>query len=544
MKKSYSFLILMFFLSVNQCLVSGQNIKPIERNIGKLRISIDPRMEILTTIQLLSSDTRVNRSLPYSKDVLNYFESFSSHEAVLMTDNLSQKDGFASDAPVNFMLLFSQLPELEQQITYTDYLIGRGGGVDNLEQYRKSIKQFAEISNFETFWNSKIKFYNQILDLTIAELGERDVVKVLEDYYLESKESYNIIVMPSFSGGVGFKITDVEGNDMIYACFAPTNMKDDIPYLDESRLLFMVWHEFGHSFVDPVTDKYSDRIASTELYEPIKSYMLRRGYGNWKTCINEHVVRAIHVRLYDLHLGAQQSKSLLENELEQRFIYVEPLVAKLKDFETQRNKDKVTFSEFYPELLIVLDSLQRIKYWKQFNLNFDGPIYGPILDEKVAIIYPTYDLDKEALKIAQTETSQFFDFYSKYSESVILLADTTALETDLSEHSIMAYGTIESNLFLKRYVVTFPFRIENQTIYADKEYKDKNLKFISCVQSPFNTKKGMSIHSALSNKALQGINDAIYDGDFQFLSTDYILFLNRETVISKGFYKKDEKWSF
>ena len=544
MKKLCSFLILILFGCFNQVLVSGQAIQPIERTIGKLRISIDPRMEILTTIQLLSSDPRVNRDSPYSKDALNYFESFSSHKAVSITDSFLLKYGFANDAPVTFMLHLSQLPELEQQIAYTDYLMGRSGGDDNLEQYQKSIKQFAETSNFKAFWNSRIGLYNQILDLTIAEIGKRDLVKVLEEYYNETKETCNIILMPSFSGGVGPQITDANGKEMIYSCISTTNMKDDIPYLDESSLLFLVWHEFGHSFVNPVTDKYSDRIASSGLYEPIKSYMLRQGYANWEICINELIVRAIHIRLYELHLGAQQSKSLLESELKQRFIYIEPLVEKLKDFEIQRDKNKISFSEFYPELLNVLNSLQKVEYWKQFNLNFDGPIYGPIMDEKVAIIYPTHDLDTEALKIAQSEASQLFDFITKFKEGIVLLADTAALKADLSEHAIMAYGTIESNLFLKRYASTFPFRIENQTIYTDKEFTDKNLKFISCVLNPLNPMKGMSIHTALSNRVLQGINDAFIEGDFPFLSTDYVLYENREAVIRKGFYKKNEKWSF
>ena len=544
-KKSYSFLILILFGCFNQVLVSGQTFQPVERTIGKLHISIDPRMEILTTVQLLANNIRIQRNTPYSKDILNYFESFSSHEAVVMSDSLLQKYMFSDDAPVTFMLYLSQLPELERQIPFSNYLKGRSGGGDNLEQYREAIKQFAEISNFETFWNSKISFYNQILDLTIAELNERDVIKVLEDYYLETKEGYNIIIMPSFSGGIGPRITDADGKEMIYSCIATTNEKDGIPYLDESSLLFLVWHEFGHSFVNPVVDKYYDKIASAELYEPIKSYMLRQGYASWEICVYELAVRAIHIRLYDLHLGAQQSKALLESELKQRFIYIEPLVEKLKDYEIQRDKNEVTFSDFYPELLNVLDSLQRIEYWKQFNLNFDGPIYGPIFDEKVAIIYPTHDLDTEALKIAQTAASQFFDFITQYKGGFVLLADTTALKTDLSEHSIMAYGTIESNLFLKHYAATFPFRVENQTIYTDKEHTNKDLKFISCVLNPLNPKKGMSIFTAFSNRALQGINDVlIIDGDFPFLSVDYVLYLNRETVISKGFYKKDAKWEF
>ena len=535
---------LILLLCLNQTIVLGTTIQPVERTVGKLKISIDPRMEVLTTVHLLSNYTRVNRSSPYSKDVLNYFKPFSSHEAALMTDSLMQKYGFANDAPITFMLHLSQPPALDAQIQFPDYLLGRSGRGDNLEQYRKSIKQFAEKSDFETFWNSKIGFYNQILDLTIAEMGERNMIKVLEDYFNETNENYNIIIMPLYSGGAGPRITDTDGKDMIYSCIGPTNMKDDIPYLNEEYLLYLVWHEFGHSFVNPVTAKYSDRLVSDTLFEPIKNYMSRQGYNYWEICVNEHIIRAIHVRLYELHLGSQQSKVLLESELKQGFIYIEPLIEKLKEFENQRDKDNIAFSEFFPELLNMFDSLQKVEYWKKFNLNFAGPIFAPLTEEKVAVIYPTHDLDTDALDIAQNHASQFFDFFTQYKRSMILLADTTALVTDLSEYGIITYGTIESNLFLKRYAHTFPFRIENQTIYANKEYTDTNIKFITCVPNPYNPTKGMSIHTALSNREIQGFNEAYFSTDGQFLGIDYILFLNRETIINKGFYDKGEKWTF
>ena len=309
------------------------------------------------------------------------------------------------------------------------------------------------------------------------------------------------------------------------------------------NILFYVWHEYGHFFVNPLTDKYSGRVASlNKLYEPIKDAMSKQNYGIWETCVNEHIIRAINIRLIDLYLGIQQSKALLNRELGNRFIYIEPLVEKLKEFEKQRDENNITFKEFYPELLNTLDNLLKMEYWKQNDTGFRGPINGVLMnngvwEEKLSVIYPTNDLDTEALKIAQDNASMVFERFIK-PRGGILLADTTALRTDLSEYGILAYGTIESNLFLKHYAATFPFKIENQTIYADKEYTDKGIKFISCVPNPHNPKKGMSVYTALSNRDIQDINAVHHGGE------DYILFLNRETVISRGFYKKDEKWTF
>ena len=352
MKKSYGFLILILLGCLHQCLVNGATIQPVERSIGKLKISIDPRMEILTTVQLLSNYPVIRKNLPYSKDILNYFESFSSHDAVIMTDSLQQKHGFGYDAPVSFMLHLSQLPELKHQIAFPDLLKRRSGGDDNLDQYRKSIKQFAEISDFESFWNSKITFYNQILDLTIAEMGEMDLVKDLEDYFNETYGNYNIIIAPSFRGGYASKVPDANGEDMIYACIQTTNIQNGIPYINRDELIFYVWHEFGHSFINPATDRFSDRVESLDkLFEPIKEDMSKIAYTSWKTSVYEHVLRAVNIRLFELHLESKYSDFYLRNELRQGFIYIEPLIEKLKDFEVQRDKNNVTFSEFYPELL-------------------------------------------------------------------------------------------------------------------------------------------------------------------------------------------------
>lgn len=512
--------------------------------MGKLNISIDPRFELLLTVQSLSSHTRVNRNLPYSKDALNYFESFSSHKAVELTDSLT-KHLWAED-PIDFMLRQSQPYELKQEIVYTDGLINHAGE-EVLEEYRKSFKGFAQVSNFKRFWESKKPFYNQILDLTTAEVEGIDLINVLENYFNQTNESYNVIIIPSFKGGIGSMITNANGQNELYSAVAAEDIEGGIPYMNKSNLLYLVWHEFGHSFVNPLTDKYADRVKGSvadSLYEPTKNHMLTQGYVTWQTCVNELVIRAIGVRLFELNLGAEESKKALDQELQLGFIYIEPLVEKLKEYEVKREKDNITFADFYPELLDVFDSLQKIEYWKQFDLRFKGPIYVPIIGEKAAVIYPTNDKDNEALKIAQEQAKDLFNYVSQVRKGSILIEDTKALESHLKDYGIVAFGTINSNLFLKRYASTFPFRIENQTLYADKEYTDKNLKFITCVPNPVNPFKGMAIYTGLSNNALQDINKKFYEGDFNFINEDYLLFTDYDNIVNKGFYNKDDKWQF
>jgi hypothetical protein len=511
-------------------------IKPIERTIGSLHISIDPRIELLTTTQLVSNSTMIDRGKSYSQEVITYFKPFSFEEAVTQTTYLEQNYTFGYDAPPTFMLYLSQVPELKQQMAFSERLLERGGGDENLEQYRIALKQFAELSNFEDFWNSRIPLYNQILDLTIAEMGEIDLVKVLEDYYNETQASYNIILSPAFSGGYGPRIPTNNGKYDIYGCITTFFEKDGIPYMSGEELQNYIWHEWGHSFVNHLTEKYKDRVISSEkLLEPIAKKIAGKAYPYWYQSVNEHIIRAIHVRLLELYSDSQKAKKMLENELGMRFIYVAPLIEKLKDFEKQRDENGITFSEFYPELLNLFDSLLETEYWKQVDMNFKGPIFEVTREYQRAFIYPTQDSDVESLKTIQDYTTKIFNM--SQLRNGLLLADTTALKTDLSDYGISAYGTIESNLFLKKYADILPFRIENGTIYADKEYIDPNLRLIFCVPNPHNPEIGMIVFTAISNNAYQ--NSMMISMD-----SDYLLLLDSENILSKGFFKKDGKWEF
>jgi hypothetical protein len=366
MMKLSIFFSIALILCLNQGVTMASQLESVERSLGKLNISIDPRMELLASVRFFSKYPRINRDLPYSNEILFYFEPFKRHSATRFIYSFGLR-GFTYDAPVAFMLHLSQPPELKLKYELTDYLISRadilarrGRGRNNLERYRTELKSFAEVSNFEAFWNSKIPFYNQILDLIIAEIEVRniDFVKTMEDYFNETKDSYNIIITPTFQHGKGFSITDAEGNVKIYACISTTETKNGIPYLTSWQLLNLVWHEFGHSFVNPLTDKHADKVAtSARLFNPIRKQMRRQAYTCWRRVVNEHIIRAIEVRLMELHLSSRHANLILEHNLKLDFIYIEPLVEKLKEFEKLRDETGITFSEFYPELLNVFSNL-------------------------------------------------------------------------------------------------------------------------------------------------------------------------------------------
>jgi len=526
--------ILALTISVNAWM---QTLKPIERTIGKLHVSVDPRMELLSTIQILSNYKVIDRNSPYSKEIQDYFKPFSSQKAVVLTDELFQNQGFSFDAPVAFMLYLSQVPELKQQIPFSDYLLKSAGGKDKLDNYRTSIEQFAKESDFEKFWLNKNEFYKKVVDLTISDLPDKDLIKVIEDYFNESQNSYSIIISPAFRGGYGPKLPASNNKYDIYSCNTATDIKDGVPFLSKDNLIYYVWHEFGHSFVNPLTEKYSSKVfAYDKLFTPIRADMAKLNYKDLNTCVNELVIRAINVRLRELYISPVASRILLNKELENRFVYIQPVIEKLKEYEKQRDSRHITFSDFYPQLINLFDSLQNSDNSKLTERKFSGPINVAISRQKLAFVYPTFDNDKESLKTVQDYVSNIYNKLK--SEGSILISDSVALHTQLSDYCIMAYGAIESNLFLKHYKSSFPFKIENNVIHADNEYSDVNTMFISCLPNPLNSQKGMVIYTAISNRYIQDINNVFHGGE------DFIAFFNRNKIISRGYYDKIDGWKY
>ena len=75
------------------------------------------------------------------------------------------------------------------------------------------------------------------------------------------------------------------------------------------NLAYMIFHEFSHSYVNPLVDEYFDMIKGrAELFEPIKTKMTMLAYPDWWIAVVEHFVRASETRLMQLFLHPMHVK--------------------------------------------------------------------------------------------------------------------------------------------------------------------------------------------------------------------------------------------
>ena len=301
-----------------------------------------------------------------------------------------------------------------------------------------------------------------------------------------------------------------------------------------------ILHEFNHSFVKPLTEKYRDKVElSKKLFEPIREFMTSKSYGEWKITLDEHIVRAVAARMMEMLFGKQVGAEWVIYEKKQGFVYIEPIIESLKRFESLRDSDGVTFAEYFPNLLSMLADLNPVN-------NFDTAALNGIIDRvfntgKIAVVYPTADCNQELIYKIKQYTAYVADFIKQKStiKECVVISDSVALSKPLDEYGILCYGTIESNLFLSHYKETFPFQIKNGELFADKKYNDPSLRFITCLPNPQNNKNGMIVYTAFKNDNILDINS------YSHGSYSYHIFSGNRTVLSEGFYDtKSVPWKF
>ncbi|MCM1991256.1 DUF4932 domain-containing protein [Oceanirhabdus seepicola] len=515
-------------------------LKPIVQSVNGINVFVDPRIELLAAVQLISDYDKITglitrKEFQYKKDMKDYFSKFSSHEAVKLFNKMS-KNGFNYDAPPTAMLYLSNPLNVSKKQDFDDYIIKRAGGFKNLENFYLALSKFAGDTNFNEFYESHTDFYKKVVEENAKAVKEGDYIKDIEDYYGMKQNSYNIILSPLFHpGGFGPRVRNEEGSYDIYSIQGPSSTEKNIPMFGNVKSFkYLAWHEFSHSFVNPTTEENLDEINKySKLYTPLAKAMNSQAYNTWETCVNEHIVRAVTSRLSYLNEGEKSYNKAINYEKSNDFYYVEALCEKLEEYENNRDKYK-SFTEFYPELVAVFKEFSEQDLGKDFyKVNFIGPINKVYtMGKSLTIIIPTNEEDEKIEKDIEKIANKFF------GENAKIITDKEALDKDLSEENIVVYGTVEGNLWLEKYSDDFPFKIEEDKITADKVYEGGNLRFITCMPNPFNQNNGMVIYTAQKGEDVININ-SVFHGP-----TDYIIAKGKKELNSDYYIKDNAIWEF
>ena len=139
-----------------------------------LHIGTDPRIELLTTVQLLSGYSFLTPYYQnYAQKVFDRFSSHRAHQAVQLFAALS-RDGSWSDAYPTAMLYLSDPPELEEQFPLPPHIYAAFRGAENFYAFVSALRSFAHQTRFMSFFNDQERHFFEL---------EQDVRQLLGEQY-------------------------------------------------------------------------------------------------------------------------------------------------------------------------------------------------------------------------------------------------------------------------------------------------------------------------------------------------------------------------
>ncbi|HKI79478.1 MAG TPA: DUF4932 domain-containing protein [Ignavibacteriaceae bacterium] len=507
----------------------------------KLNISIDPRIELLSVVQYLSGYseygliTRFN--FTYKDDIIKYFTKYIELKAVKLFSEMSQQ-GFAFDAPPTAMLFLSNPPEFKTEIAFTQYIIKRAGGEKELTKFIEALRIFSIETNFMRFYNEHKPFYKKIVQNIKNKIGNNDYINEIETYYGMVQNSYNIIAAPLFhQGGFGPRIERKNNKFDIYSIGGPDSINDSLPGFGSSEnLRYLIWHEFSHSFINPLTEQHADEIKKvSSLFEPINDRMSKQGYSSWDVCVKEHLIRAITVRLSYIYSGNKEGDKALYDEKAKGFVYLPDICKNLSRYENNRDLYP-TFADFYPEIIKLFTLLTKTKHGEDYYyVPFKGTINSAFsAGHPIKFIIPTNETDKDT----QNKIKEYVEaIQKKIFPKADLITDIDALKENLSNYSLAVYGTPSGNLWLKKYIGLLPVKIETDKIIADSVYLGNDLRYITAWPNPQDSNIGIVIYTAQKADNVIGIN-SLFAGP-----TDFVIARGDKKIKSAN-YNKNEKWKY
>ncbi|GER57906.1 hypothetical protein ULMA_00140 [Patiriisocius marinus] len=327
---------------------------------SELNITIDERIETIYSIAFLDNYFLINNhDNLYKSKLNNKFKALKNHKAVALFDTLSKKHDFNFNNVTDWVLQFGEFPELTKvREVVNPAPFDESKGVYLIRKFKKELISFNQDSLFQAYL-SEIKALNEkVINQVKQSKSIQHLPAYLEEYYGSELGSYNLILSPLVhSGGFNSKFI-ADGKIEVYAIIGPNGEIEHIPYFEKEYLeMDMILHEFGHSFVNPLTEKFQKEIETIkEKYynERLKKDGKSQAYGEWKYLFNELVIRAITIRIANKYFGTEKAKKLLNYEKSIGFSLVENIVEILKEYENTREMYS-KFGEFY---LILIERMK------------------------------------------------------------------------------------------------------------------------------------------------------------------------------------------
>lgn len=326
-----------------------------------IEITVDNRTELLGILLLISDYNKTHAKLieecsnkEYREKIFSKFNRFKNEKAVILLNKIFKTLNFSYDAPVSLFL------QLNEDFTFDKLDMYPYENRLNKSQlvldFLREIPDFAKKIDFESYYNSNKDFYNKIIEETIETIDMDRVLSFISSFYKMDISNIKFVVnlLPyTTNGNFGTNHNNVTYSNLgLKKC-----QKDELTFIRDQDFGTLILHEFSHSVINPLTDKYST--IKGKAFADIWDIMCNKAYGSVEAIINEHIIRSIEIfylkNIVKTKESVEFANQRLQREKEGGFKYIQACLDSIenyfKDIDSYEN-----FEQYFPNLLKDLEN--------------------------------------------------------------------------------------------------------------------------------------------------------------------------------------------
>jgi hypothetical protein len=220
-----------------------------------------------------------------------------------------------------------------------------------IREFLEKARQFVKDSDFETFFNEHKPFYEKACKKFQEMLDKHVHLEWFDEFFGKrpNAEFHIVIGMANGPGSSGPKAV-VNSEYHIYGIIGVwrTNMFGEPQF--PRGVSSTVVHELGHSYANPVAEKYLPQLESAGkiLFPQVEEKMKKMAYTNWQDMMLESVMRAADIQYYSQYEG--KSEGPVRYCIDTGFFWMKELDEVVSEYRTNRAKYP-TFESFFPRIV-------------------------------------------------------------------------------------------------------------------------------------------------------------------------------------------------
>ncbi|MDD4125976.1 MAG: DUF4932 domain-containing protein [Eubacteriales bacterium] len=297
-----------------------------------MKIEINRNLELVEILLYLadrqSRTVQVLENSYYSSKIDEYFEKYKSHTAVALTQKMIDEQNFIHIKPIRAILSLNKI---------------LSDNTNRLYEWATEVIDFVVVSHFDDFIFTMSSYYNMIIKKG-EDFNIQKCINFTRDYFKGSNEPFCLLICP-FAGNYGFVL---DGVSYVVRCL-PYDENGNINVAYTNHLIGGIAHEYAHCFVNPVIEKYKDKLYEYEDFFAAHKSMYTAYNVNYAV-MNEYFAISFTVRYRQIFRNDFPDYDEYCKNIETTkkvFIYLDKFI----DFLIEYEQSNLTFEEFYLKIL-------------------------------------------------------------------------------------------------------------------------------------------------------------------------------------------------